>query len=44
MVRVARAMAMATMRAIWQAMMRVLGMEIAIATATGVVGDKEGDG
>ncbi len=37
-------MAMVTKRAMWWAMKRALTMEIAIATAMGVVGDKEGNG
>jgi hypothetical protein len=44
MVTAARAMAAVTKRATWQATKRVLAMEIAIATATEVVDDKEGDG
>ncbi len=42
--RVARAMVTATKRTMWWATKRALATEIAIATATGVVGNKESDG
>jgi hypothetical protein len=44
MVTAARAMETATKRVTWWATKTVLAMEIAIATAMGVVGNKEGNG
>jgi hypothetical protein len=44
MVTAARAIAPATKRATWRVTKRALAMEISIATATGVMGDEEGDG